>query len=322
MEGFQAMMSTRVVRRMLPPAAALFALLLIAASPALAQVYEGSFDRTLTVTGPVNLTVLSGSGSIRVQPGAAGAVHIVARLKADGSWTSTDASVEQRIRQIEKNPPIDQQGGTIVVGRFADSEIARNISISYDVTLPADASVTAKSGSGSVEIGAVKGAVEASTGSGSIQASGAARLTASTGSGSIRAAAIAGPVTAKTGSGSITVSQSGPGDVSASSGSGGITLSGVNGAARVNTGSGSVSVDGRPVAPWSLHAASGSVQVTVPPDAAFSLDAHSSSGAITSAHEVTMTVTGAVDKHHVAGKVRGGGPTVEISTASGAIRIK
>lgn len=333
------MMAMLPVRRLAGAAAVCAAALLFAcAAPAAAQAPEGSFDRTLKVPGALDLTVASGSGSIRVEPGATGTVRIAARLKGN-SWLG-GGDVEARIRQIEQNPPIDQQGNVVTIGRFPDSDIARNISISYEITVPADTKLaastgsggitvgaiagpaTVKSGSGSVTVGRVGGAVAASTGSGSIRVDGAGALEASTGSGSITAAAVAGPTRAKSGSGRISIAQTGKGDVTVSAASGGISLTGVNGAARVNSSSGGITIDGRPSGPWSLHSSSGGITMTVPPDAAFDLDARTSSGSIDSAHPVTMEVTGRIDKRHIQGKVRGGGPLIEASCSSGTIRIR
>lgn len=286
---------------------------------AAAQAREGSFDRTLTVTGAVDLSIQTGSGQIRVQPGAPGNVRVSAKIRGDNSWTS-GGDIEARIRKIEQNPPIEQQGNTIVLGRFQDDDLSRNISISYEVTVPADTKVAARTGSGSIVIGAVKGAVDANSGSGGIQVDGAASLQAHTGSGSIRATAIAGAVSAKSGSGSITIDQTGKGEVSVSAASGSVRVTGVDGAARVSTSSGTVAVEGRPSGPWSLKSSSGSVSVTVPPDAAFDLEARTSSGSVSSVHPVTMS--GELDRHRMVGKVRGGGPLVSASTSSGSIRIK
>ena len=307
--------------------------------PAVAQGPEGAFERTLKVTGSADVDVQSGSGSIRVEPGAADSVRVAARIKAGSSWLA-GGDVEKRIRQIEQNPPIEQQGNVIRIGRFADDDLARNISISYEITVPAATKLAArtgsgsiavgaiagpaeiKSGSGSVTVGRVGGSVVASTGSGSIKVEGAASLEASTGSGSISAASVAGPTKATSGSGSITITQSGKGDVNVSAASGGITLTGVDGAARVSSSSGSITIDGRPSGPWTLNASSGGITLTVPPDAAFDLDARSNSGNIDSVHPVTMTVTGKVDKRHIEGKVRGGGPLVQVHCSSGNIRIR
>ena len=334
------MMAIHPLRRLSLLTASLAVVLsLVCMLPAAAQGPEGAFERTLKVTGAVDLEVQSGSGSIKVEPGAAGSVRVAARIKADNSWMA-GGDVEKRIRQIEQNPPVEQQGNVIRIGRFPDSDLARNISISYEVTVPAATKLAArtgsgsivigaiagpaevKSGSGSVTVGRVGGAVAASTGSGSIKVDGTGSLEASTGSGPIHAAAVAGPTKASSGSGSITITQSGKGDVTVSASSGGITLIGVDGAARVNSSSGSITIDGRPAGPWSLHSASGGITITVPPDAAFDLDARTNSGTIDSVHPVTMTVTGKVDKHRIEGKVRGGGPLVEASCSSGSIRIR
>jgi hypothetical protein len=313
--------------------------LLLLSLPAEAQVREGAFERTLQVTGAADVDVQSGSGQIVVSPGAAGTVRVSARIRGDNAWFSA-ADVERRIRQIEQNPPVEQQGNVIRIGRFADDEITRNISISYGITVPAQTKLAARTGSGSIEIGAIAGpaslksgsgsvtvgrvgaAVDVSTGSGSIEVDGAASLDARSGSGSIRATAVAGPASANAGSGSITLTQTGKGDVTATTGSGGIRLTGVDGAARVKSGSGSIRIDGRPSGPWSVHVASGGVTLTLPPDAAFDLDAESNSGNIDSVHPVTMTVTGKVNKRHVVGKVRGGGPLVDVRASSGNITIR
>lgn len=50
-------------------AVALAALFSAAGLSACAYAAEGSFERTLTVTGPVELTVTTGSGSITVRTG-------------------------------------------------------------------------------------------------------------------------------------------------------------------------------------------------------------------------------------------------------------
>ncbi len=313
--------------------------LLLLPLPADAQVREGSFERTLQVTGAVDLDVQSGSGRILVSPGASGTVRVSARIRGDNAWFSA-ADVEKRIRQIEQNPPVDQQGNVIRIGRFADEDLVRNISISYDITVPAQTKLGARTGSGSIEVGAIAGPaslksgsgsvtvgrvggqVDVSTGSGSIEVEGAASLEARSGSGSIRASAVAGPASANAGSGSITLAQTGKGDVAATTGSGSIRLTGVDGGARVKSGSGSIRIDGRPSGPWSVHVASGGITLTLPPDAAFDLDAESNSGNIDSVHPVTMTVTGKVDKRHVVGKVRGGGPLVDVRASSGDITIR
>ena len=306
------------------------------APQAAAQTAEGSFERTLKVTGPVELGVRTGSGRIRVIAGVGDTVKIAARLRADNSWFSGDVSA--RIREIEKNPPVEQTGNTLQLGRFADEALAKNISISYDVTVPARTTVIARTGSGSIDVGDVSGPVDAntgsgsitvgrvagpvtaSTGSGSIAVTGAGSLNARTGSGSIRGSGVAGSLTASSGSGSVHLAQSGKGDVNVSSSSGTVEVTGVDGAARVSASSGSVVVEGRPAGPWDVHSSSGSVTLRIPADARFDLDAHVSSGRIETTHTITMT--GTIDKRRLQGKVQGGGPLVSVRTSSGGIRIQ
>jgi hypothetical protein len=62
------------------------------------------------------------------------------------------------------------------------------------------------------------------------------------------------------------------------------------------------------------------VTLGLPADASFDLDAHAGSGGIESAHPVT--VVGSLEKRTMRGKVRGGGPLVEVRTSSGSIRIR
>lgn len=301
-----------------------------------AQAAQGSFERILKVTGPVELAIRTGSGRIRVYQGPGDTVKISARLRANRSWLSGDVS--GRIREIERNPPIEQTGNTIHAGRFEDEDRARHITISYEVSVPQQTSVNARTGSGGVEIGDLRGAVEASsgsggivvgrvagpvvasTGSGGIEVAGAASLKARSGSGSIKAAAIGGGATANTGSGSVRIAQTGKGDLDVSSSSGDIVVTGVDGAARVSASSGGIEVEGRPAAPWNIHTSSGGVTLRIPADAAFDLDAHVSSGRIDSAHPITMT--GRIDRRRLQGKVRGGGALVEVRSSSGGIRIR
>ena len=116
------------------------------------------------------------------------------------------------------------------------------------------------------------------------------------------------------------MSQTANGRADITSSSGSITVSNAHGPLQLRTASGTVVVNGEPVGAWSVKAASGSVTMDVGASAAFDLDARSGSGRIDSAHPVTMT--GHVSRKQLSGRVRGGGPRLEVTTASGAIRIR
>lgn len=219
-------------------AAATLLAVLVSPSRAAAQEAIGSFERTLTVSGPVDLEVLSGSGRIEVRAGQPGRIEISGRVRAD-NWRlfSGRLSARERVRRIEAKPPIEQTGSRVMIGRIDDEELKNQVSISYTVVVPPDSTLVSKTGSGSHVIAGVRGAVTASSGSGSIHvrnAGGDVRATtgsgsiiadtvagsfsANSGSGSIDGLNVKGGITVKTGSGTIAVSQSGGGPVEASSG--------------------------------------------------------------------------------------------------------
>jgi hypothetical protein len=301
---------------------------------------EGAFDRTLSVTGPVQLDVGTGSGSIEVTAGASGSVEVHGIVRSrSGFFSGTDAAA--KVRRIVDNPPIEQEGNVVRVGVRAieDESLYEGVSISYRDVVPAETALVSKSGSGSQTLGDLAGPVEAASGSGSltigsigsdVQAragSGSVRidgvggnLQVKTGSGSIDARAVRGAITASAGSGRIELEQTGEGDVSVSSGSGGVQVRGVKGGLTISTSSGSIRAQGEMVRDWSLEASSGGVTVELPPDASFDLDAHTSSGNIDSDRRVS--VTGRISRKALRGAVGNGGPRLEIETSSGSIVIR
>ena len=268
------------------------AVLALAAIPALAET-EATFERTLTVSGHVELDVATGSGSIHLTRGTGNQVHIVGRVRS--SWGGNDAQV----REIADHPPIEQVGNIVRIGERHQNW--HNISIDYEVEAPAEAYLNAATGSGSINDDGIGTDAKLSTGSGSIHATG-----------------LQGGFTAETGSGSIYAEQASQGDVKAETGSGSIELHGIHGALRAHTGSGSIKAEGAPSGPWQLETGSGGVEFWSG-NSAFTLDASTGSGSIHSDQE--MLTQGTNSRHHVTGKIHGGGATVRVETGSGDIRI-
>ena len=166
---------------------------------------EKSFDRTLSVNGPVTLRVSTGSGYIRVSPGSDNQVHIVGRVKSNNSWWG--GSSDDAVAKVAANPPIDQAGNIIRVGDDHGNDWTHHVSIDYEITTPAHTMLVAESGSGDLQVSNIDGTVKAHTGSGSIRADklgSGSRL--ETGSGSLE---ISGQPTApwklETGSGEISL---------------------------------------------------------------------------------------------------------------------
>jgi Putative adhesin len=286
--------------------------------PAVALAAEKSFDRTLTVNGPVTLHVSTGSGYIHVSPGSDNQVHIVGHAKSSNSWWG--GSSDDAVSRVASNPPINQAGNIIRVGQGSD-DFMRHVSIDYEITTPANTMLTAESGSGDLQLSNLNGTVQGHTGSGSIRADKlgpGSKL--DTGSGSIEATQLMGSTTLQTGSGDVRAELGSAGDVVAGTGSGTIKLTNVQGAIKAETGSGTLEISGQPTSPWKLQTGSGDIALQVGSNARFTLDAQTGSGSVKT--DLPLTMRGSLDKHHITGTVNGGGPTIKAETGSGDIRIQ
>ncbi|MGB7583467.1 MAG: DUF4097 family beta strand repeat-containing protein [Terriglobales bacterium] len=301
-----------------------------------AAAAEGSFQRNLTVTGPANIDLSTGSGTVRVRTGSTGEVQISAHIKVT-NWFGSDG--ERKVQEIEKNPPIQQSGSEIRIGHSDDSELFHNVSISYELVVPVETQLRSHTGSGSQTIEGLQGEIEIETGSGGLKISDIGNrvraetgsgdveidgvkgnVRAKTGSGSIHATAIGGGFEGNTGSGHITLEQTAPGAVRVETGSGGMELRGVKGSLEATAGSGTITAEGEPTGSWTVHTGSGGVRLKLTSAAGFDLDAHTSSGSISVSQPVT--VQGEMGKRELRGKVNGGGVPVEVETGSGNIEIQ
>lgn len=279
---------------------------------------QGTFDKTLSVSGPVDLEVLTHSGDIRVKAGSSGTVQIHGKIYVGDRWLG--GSRESDVHDIEQNPPIRQDGNSIHI----DYVNYRNISVDYEVTVPAETTVRTKSGSGDQTIEGTHGNAEAQTGSGDVRlANLQGEIRVQTGSGNVRAREVAGSVRGSTGSGDVEIEETGAGDIDFHTGSGNITARGVQGSFHGETGSGEITAEGTQSGTWDARTGSGNVRLRLPANAAFDADISTSSGSIDVSSPIEMTVQGRVTDAHKSlhGKVRGGGPLLRVHTGSGDIHI-
>lgn len=309
------------------------ALVLLAYSPVAHAATEGSFDRTLHVSGAVNLDIETGSGSIQVHAGSTDEVRVTGHIRTN-NWLF--GSPGDAVQRLEQNPPIQQSGNDIRIGHIDDPELRRNVSISYVVVTPANTKLHSSTGSGHQDISGVSGPVDASTGSGGVKVSDIGSgvraqsgsggidldsikgsVYARAGSGSIRAVDIAGGFDGQTGSGHLSLEQTSPGSVRAETGSGGLDLHNVRGSLQARAGSGGIHADGEPTGEWLVNTGSGGVELRFPHNASFDLNAHTGSGSI----DVHQPVQGTTGKKEIHGKVGGGGVPVNVQTGSGSISI-
>lgn len=292
---------------------------LFATTTAVASTPQGTFDKSFSVNGPVDLEVLTHSGDVTIRAGASGSVQIHGKIFVGDHWLFGNRPAD--VHSIEQNPPIRQDGNSIHI----DYVNARNVSIDYEITVPADTSIHTHSGSGDETIEGTRGNVELETGSGDVKmknVNGQIRL--QTGSGDVRALQISGAVKGGTGSGDIELEEIGAGDVDLHAGSGDITAHGVQGAFHAEAGSGDITAEGTQTGAWEVRTGSGNVHVKLAAAAAFDADISTSSGSVYIEPPVEMTVQGRIgeERKHIQGRVRGGGPLLSVHTGSGDIHIQ
>jgi hypothetical protein len=261
---------------------------------------DSQFERTLNVSAQPDLYVSTGSGDITIHPGEGNAIHIIGHVHA--GWAMF-GDVESRIKRVVDNPPITQDGNAIHIGETHDHDLYNNLSIDYDISVPADVALNLHSGSGDIKTSQV-----------------GRFLTAATGSGNIIASGTRGAADVSSGSGDIKLDLQGSGDVKARTGSGNIHIEGLNGGLTARSGSGDLDAKGRLAGPANLSSGSGSIKLHLTPDAHFNLEASTGSG------DIHIGFPGAPvqddhSRHHITAPINGGGAPLEVRTGSGEIEI-
>jgi DUF4097 and DUF4098 domain-containing protein YvlB len=298
---------------------AIVAAVLVVSSAGFASTPQGTFDKTFQVSGPVDLEVQTRSGDVIVHSGPAGSVSIHGKIFVGDHWLFGNRHAD--VGEIEQRPPLRQEGNSIRI----DYANTRDISVDYEITVPAETTVRTHSGSGDLMIEGTHGNLDLQTGSGDIKLSRVSgELHIETGSGNLRAREISGSVRGGAGSGDIEVEEIGAGDVDLRTGSGNITAHGVHGAFHAEAGSGDITAEGTQTGTWEMRTGSGNVHVRLPSDAAFDANISTSSGTLDVGAPITMTVQGRVQetRKSISGKVRGGGPMLTVRTGSGDIHIE
>jgi DUF4097 and DUF4098 domain-containing protein YvlB len=211
--------------------------------------------------------------------------------------------VKARVQRIVENPPIAQDGNTVRVGEITDHSLFNNLSIDYDISVPADVALNLHSGSGDVEVDQV-----------------GRFLAASSGSGNVRAHGVRGAADIESGSGDLELEETAAADVKARTGSGNIEIHGLNGMFQGRTGSGDITADGR-LTGGMITAGSGDVKLHLTGDSRFVLEAATGSGDIKVRMPGVEATNGESSRHHVTTSINGGGQALEIRTGSGDIEI-
>jgi DUF4097 and DUF4098 domain-containing protein YvlB len=294
----------------------------------------GTFDKTLTVTGPMTLEIRNSSGDVRISTGPAGQMQIHGEFEVNAApWETTGRIAEE----FKNSPPIEQQGNSIRIVRTR--ELFSRVSVNYTIVVPQDTELRAttgsgnivvrgprgvarlRAGSGDIEAGDLDNEAEAETGSGDIRLSNiTGRVRARAGSGDLNLDSIGGEVRAETGSGNIRVNRPG-GAVKAKTGSGDIDVRGARADIAVQTSSGSLTVEGDPPpqAFWDIRTSSGDIRLNVPSEASFTLVARMRSKRLDLGIPLEVTEKSSRELRGRAGK---GEARVVVETSSGSLEIR
>lgn len=259
---------------------------------------EGTFERTLAVTGPVSLDVSANSGVIRVVRGEAGSVRIRGVLRARSSffiWGDTGG----RIRRMESNPPVVQDGNAIGIGDVTDRWLLRGINLLIEITTPGDTEVRALADSGDIRIEGIDGPVECETDGGEINIS-----------------SIGSEVRANSDSGGIHI-QMVKGSVDARADSGHIEALEIEGTIDAASDSGDIRLWQTIAAPVCAHTDSGRIRLRLANAGGYSIRARTDNGRV----DLPTLTRSRLSQHEYEGDVRGGGSVVDLETDSGDIEV-
>jgi hypothetical protein len=263
---------------------------------------EGTFERTLTVTGPVTLDVSATAGVIRVFPGEEGLVRIRGVLRARpllSIGVFIGGRTMERIRRLESNPPIEQDGNAIGIGDVTNRWLLRGINLLLEITAPAATEIRALADSGDIRIEGVDGPVECETDSGEINISSIqSDVRASSDSGGIHIRDVKGGVDARTDSGHVEALD-------------------IEGTIDVKTDSGDVKLSQTIVRPMCVQADSGRIRVQLAAEGGYTIRARTDNGRV----ELPVLTRQRLSKHEFEGDIRGGGSAVDLETDSGDIEV-
>jgi DUF4097 and DUF4098 domain-containing protein YvlB len=300
-------------------------LLLVFAFAAAKERFEEKFEKTMSLPkdGKVHISNISGDitiatwgqDQVKIDALKVSTADTAAKAKENAAKVTIEALMEGNILRIETKYPKSD--------RLWKGE-SLNVSVVYQLTIPAGAAVKAKNISGDVMAENIGGAADLGAVSGDVRLKKAAKgADCSTVSGDLEASDVSGDVFLKSVSGSITASMI-RGSVQAESVSGDLTLTEVSeaGTVRAKALSGGVVYRGsiNKAGSYNLKSHSGNIDMSIPADSAFDFEAETFSGGITTDFEIK--VLGKVLPKELVGVVNGGGATVKLSSFSGDIRLK
>ncbi len=238
---------------------------------------KGKFQKELKVNGAVRLEVTTGSGDIEVRRGEDGKIEVFGEFEV---WAVSRGEAEELARRLEEDPPIVVEGDLVRIGGLSKYGLGRgcpcpSVSLDLSVSAPPQTGAQVSSGSGDQDLRGLHGPVTAKAGSGDVQIQEIeADVDVHVGSGDISVASVRSSVSADSGHGDVALKEiRGPASVRVGSGDVSVGEAGAN--LNVSTGHGDISVES-PIpdhANWVLKAGSGDVSLHLPRESQFKINA-------------------------------------------------
>ncbi|WP_026950257.1 DUF4097 family beta strand repeat-containing protein [Algoriphagus mannitolivorans] len=277
-------------------------------------------SKDFNLSGTPSLKVEVHGASVSVQSAAGNKLQVRYFLKKDGKYLSqSDSEAQEFLEKIEIT--VSQSGNTVSILAKQKSSSGwnwkSNPSLSFEVIAPKDLNTDIRTSGGSVYLQEVRGTHEIGSSGGSISVKNSwGNLNSKSSGGSFNLMGFEGDAHVQTSGGSVKVEDL-RGNLIAKSSGGGITLNDVSGSIDAHTSGGSIRANLPQVnREMNFQSSGGSIQVSVSSNARFNVELKG--GGISSQ---LSNFQGTTAKNLVSGKVNGGGPTIQMQSSGGSIRI-
>jgi hypothetical protein len=270
---------------------------------------DSRIEKTLTLAPGGQFVLQSDAGSVTVTGSSASGARVVITSNRDDleSLFNFDFNSSDGLAQV--------------TARKKGFQWFSNVNLHFEVTVPSQTRLNIKTGGGSIKVSSLQGEQDLRTSGGSIDA-----------------ADVRGNVAAHTSGGSVNLRDV-TGDADLGTSGGGITVSSLNGSLKAGTSGGPIRIEGvtgRAVAHTSggsIHAAfakgnnqggdlstsGGSIRASLDPAANLDIDASTSGGSVST--DLPVRVQGTISHSKLHGTLGSGGPTLQLRTSGGSIRI-
>jgi len=250
-----------------------------------------------------DLLIDSFAGGVEIRPGDDDEIRVL---------VTKSARNQKELSRIET--AMQDKDGGLTIETSAPKSV-RNAWVKLEIRTPIATTIDIETGSGSLEILGLDGAISAHTGSGSIDLSEVTgSADASTGSGSITVVGPRGDVIVHTGSGKIHIGEV-VGMIDASTHSGSLSVYDAAGQVQLGTRSGSIRYEGAPSGDCRFETTSGGITLDLPTDLDMAIDLSTTAGNV----DVNCDLVGSATRSSAEGVVGDGfkGKIYARSTAGG-----